>query len=146
MNFSESREQGWVAGFAYGSRAGAGRVSSNVGDDPSSYLWSKTSGNAQPFTQMYLRPQLRTQDLQFAQPNEQGVYAGSARRALPNSGAERTTWGATGYANGRQDELNTQVQAFAQVGDTVFIGGNFAQLDRDQRTAPRVSPRRTWPG
>lgn len=128
--FRESKDQGYVTGFGYDRSVRPGSVSSGVGQNPSSYLWSETNGWAQPFTQMYLRPKVRSSDLAGLQTAENGSYTASDRRELPNSGAEKTSWGATGYANGTRTEMNTQVQAFAEVDGTVFVGGNFAKLNR----------------
>lgn len=117
---------GWNMGFGYpnGTAARSGSTS------PSSYIWAN-GGNSLPFTQMYLRPKVMQSDLTKLATDANGTYAASARRDLPNSYAEKTQWGAVGRANGRTDELNVEVQDFAQVGNTMFVGGNFQKLQSD---------------
>lgn len=111
--------QGWTAGMAYGSQV-------TGTDSATTYLYSKTNGlgSARPFAQMYLRPQLKIADMDFGTIPDAGAPA-TAQAPLVESDAARTTWGVTGLANGRSGELNTEVSAFAQVGSSVFVGGNF---------------------
>ena len=51
-------------------------------------------------------------------------------RDMPESDARPTVWGVTGQANGIDGELNTEVSAFGQVGNTVYVGGNFQYVQR----------------
>lgn len=129
---SEAAAQGWTQGWAYGSTI--------LGStDASSYLWSAnaSTGNARPFTQVYLRPKLTQADVTFA-PVGEGGYSGYAQRPLPESAAQATVWGVTGLANGRGGELNTEVQDFAQIGNTVFVAGNFRYVQRNGQGLDRV--------
>ena len=116
--------QKYSSGFAYGSQV-AGFTSST------SYLWSNTNGagGARPFTQMYLRPKLTLAAMTFGSIPDSGSAA-ERLKPLPESDAIRTVWGVTGNANGIDGELNTEVAAFAQVGNTVFVGGNFRYVQR----------------
>lgn len=129
---SEAAAQNWTQGWAYGS----GIVGST---DASSFVWSATAtaGNARPFTQMYLRPKLTQSNLTFATAGDSGT-PGYAQRPLPENGAQRTVWGVTGLANGRGGELNTEVQDFAQIGNTVYVGGNFRYVQRNSAGLDRV--------
>ncbi len=116
--------QGYVSGFAFGSQ-----VPGNT--NASSYLWSKTDGlgGARPFTQMFLRPKLTIASLPFAQIPDTGAPA-QTLRSLPESDAIRTTWGVAGLGNGVNGELNVEVSAFAQIGQRVYVGGNFKTVQR----------------
>lgn len=129
---SESAAQGYTQGWAFGS---------NIlgSSDASSYLWSAnaSTGNARPFTQMYLRPKLTQADFTFAPVGDNG-YPGYTQRPLPQNGAESTVWGVTGLANGRSGELNTEVQDFAQVGNTMYVAGNFQYVQRNAQGLDRV--------
>lgn len=115
--------QGYRSGFAYGTNV-AGSSSS------SSYLWSRTSGagRAMPYTQVYLRP--RTSSTVFAAvPN-----SGTAARSQPpvaKSRALDSPWGVGGTAGNTSVEGYVEVQAFTQSGNTMFVGGNFARVQRD---------------
>ena len=127
--------QGWTSGWAYGSSI-TGTNSSTT------YLWSNTNGlgSARPFTQVFLRPQLRLANLTFpAVPD-----AGTPAQVLPRvheSAALPTAWGVTGLANGIDGELNTEVSAFTQVGSRVYVGGNFQYVQRDSAGTGRVEQR-----
>jgi trimeric autotransporter adhesin len=129
---SESAAQNYTQGWAYGS--------SVVGStDASSYLWSAsaTTGNARPFAQVYLRPKLTQANVSFSPVGDNG-YPGATQRPLPQSAAGGTVWGVTGLANGRSGELNSEVQDFAQIGNTVFVAGNFRYVQRNGQGLERV--------
>ncbi len=117
-----AENQNWTHGFAYGNSI-SGQSNSTT------YLWSASNGrgNARPFTQVYLRPRLRTATLAYPAIADGGTPT-SEQSWLPESRALPATWGVTGLANGRSGELNTEVQDFAQVGDRVFVGGNFRSV------------------
>ncbi len=119
LNTQMAAAQSYAAEFAYGSGV-AGYA------DAASALWSKTDGQgaARPFAQVWLRPKLTTPDAPATPPGA------TTRRALPETIAMPTTWGVSGLASngGAVNEMRTEVQAFAQVGDLVYVGGNFARV------------------
>lgn len=120
----ERQDQGYLAGWAYGSR-----VDGTSG--ATSYLWSRTSGAAyaRPFTQVFLRPKLTQADLNYgAIPN--GGTAAQQRSPLLQSGVEPQQWGVTGRVGGETGEHYTETQDFTQVGNTVFVGGNFQYVQK----------------
>src|SRR5690606_15688181 len=119
-------EQDWTHGWAFGSRI-TGTNSST------SYLWSASSGrgSARPFAQPFLRPRLPRADLLFPAIPDTGTPA-QERRPLLDNGALPAEWGVAGLANGRDTELTTEVQAFAQIGNRVYVGGNFARVQRGE--------------
>ena len=126
----ESADNGWVRGFGYGS-AVTGSTSS------SSALYATRSGYATPFTQVFVRPRLRQADLSFAAVPDSGTAAVTAlpvarSRSLPQA------WGVTGTGAGGTGELATEVQAFAQVGDVMYVGGNFTTV-RNQDGSRKVA-------
>lgn len=126
VDTNASSAQGYVGGLAYGANV-AGSTSA------SSYLWSKTegAGNARPFAQMFVRPRLTTPGVSYPTIADAGAPA-IERSALPESDAIPTVWGVSGFGNGKSGELNTEVQAFAQIGDTVYVGGNFRYVQRSE--------------
>ncbi|WP_165912785.1 fibrinogen-like YCDxxxxGGGW domain-containing protein [Tamaricihabitans halophyticus] len=115
----ERQDQGWTRGWAFGSLTSGS-------SSASSYLWSRTSGRgyARPFTQVFLRPKLTQADMSYS-PIADGGTAKRELSPLLQSGAEPQSWGVTGRADGNNGELNTESQAFTQVGETVYVGGNF---------------------
>jgi hypothetical protein len=117
---NEYSGNGWVRGFNYNS-AVQGTT------DASSYLYSKGTGDATPFTQVYLRPRLRQADLSFAAVPDSGT---AAVTALPvaRSGSLAQPWGVTGTGAAGTGELATEVQAFAQIGNVMYVGGNFTTV------------------
>lgn len=130
INMQETEAQGWTRGWAFGS-------STEGTNSASTYLWSHTSGlgYARPFSQVYLRPRLTQANLTYPVI----AAAGTAKQELSpllQNGSEPQEWGVTGLANGRDGELNTEVQAFAQVGNTVYVGGNFRYVQRGENPVP----------
>jgi hypothetical protein len=128
----ESSANGWVRGFNHG--AGVQGTTS-----PSSYLYATGPGYATPFTQVFIRPRLRQTDLSFPAIPDAGT---TAVTALPvaRSGSLPQPWGVTGTGSGGTGELGTEVQAFAQVGSTMYVGGNFTSV-RNQDGSRSVGQR-----
>ncbi len=126
-----STNQGWNLGWSFGSQA-RGNPSAD------SHIWANTTSRQYPipFTQVYIRPQLRTQDLTYPTVPTGGLDK-IERRAVHESFALPTVWGVNGLSKG-SGELRTEAQAFAQVGDHVFVGGNFRYVQRTEGGADRV--------
>lgn len=116
--------EGWAMGFGFG----PGVRGSN---SASSYLWSKDSstGYARPFTQVFLRPQLMSEDLFSAIPDS-GTEA-TTGHASADSFALPQPWGTAGLGAGPSSiEGSNEVSAFAESGGKVFVGGNFTSVQR----------------
>ncbi|WP_237208202.1 fibrinogen-like YCDxxxxGGGW domain-containing protein [Rothia nasimurium] len=124
MIFAGRKDQAWKLGFSYGA-AVTGQNS------PDSYIWSNTNGlgNAIPFTQVFMRPQITQADLNLTDIADSGLE-GRTQRALPANYSSKVLWRTSDVtATGKTGELNTFVQAFTQVGNTVFTGGDFAYVE-----------------
>ncbi|MBA2696403.1 MAG: hypothetical protein H0U62_11350, partial [Actinobacteria bacterium] len=124
--------QNWTRGFAFG-----GSVSGSPASD--SYLWSSSAGvgAARPFTQMYLRPRLTSAS--FDAIPDAGTPA-IEQAPLAETKAVPTVWGVSGLATSAS-ELRTEVQSFAQIGDYMYVGGNFANVQRSANdTSPVAQP------
>ncbi len=123
--------QGWNGGFGFGSSA-RGTTAAD------SYIWSASAsiGYPIPFTQVYIRPKLMTADLTYPTVPAEGT-AKIEQRAVHNSWALPTVWGVNGLAKG-SGELRSEAQAFAQVGDYVYVGGNFRYVQKDEGGTGRV--------
>ena len=120
----ETANTNYVRGFKYGSRV--------IGStDPTSYLYSSATGGkwAAPMSQVFIRPKLRAADVSFAAVPDAGTSA-SSQPAAPNNGSIPGAWGVTGLGAGGAGENSTEVQAFAQVGGTMFAGGNFTTVQK----------------
>lgn len=120
----ESPQNDWVRGFTFGS----GTTGTTAA---TSHLYSTAAGGryATPFTQVFVRPRLRTSDLSFPAVPAGGTAA-STGLPLARSGALAQAWGVTGTGAGGAGETATEVQAFAQVGSRVLVGGNFTRVQR----------------
>jgi hypothetical protein len=121
---SRSKTNKYLPGFAYGSSV-TGSTSA------SGYLWAATDGggSATPFAQAYLRPKLRLADRPFPAMTAAGL-PGVTNRVLFDLYAKPQTYGVSGLANGFSTERDTEVRSMTQIGGTMFVGGNFAHVDR----------------
>lgn len=124
--------QGFRWGFAYGSSV----VGTN---SATTYLWSRSDGqgSALPYSEMYLRPTLMSQDLIFDPVPDSGTASIEQTDAAANA-AQVNPWGVSGTAGSTGTEGNVEVQAFEQVGNVMFVGGNFRYVQRDSAGAGRV--------
>lgn len=96
---------------------------------PNSYIWARSKGKTPglPFSQMFLRPKLLSKDM---------VYPTAAAEPLPESTIQSLVvdrvlpgeWGVTGLANGDRGEKSIEVAAFGQVGQVMYVGGNFTHV------------------
>ena len=121
LRFTSSSTYRWNNGFAFGSY-----VRGNT--DANSYLWSPSGSSPMGFTQVFIRPKINQNDASFAQIPDSGLAA-EDNRQLPNSYTASMRWRtSTESGTGVVGELNTRVQAIAQVGNTVFTGGDFKNV------------------
>lgn len=121
LRFTSAAVHNWNNGFAYGSY-----VRGNT--DANSYLWTPTGTAPMGFTQVFIRPKINQNDAGFAQIPDSGLAA-EANRQLPNSYTAPMRWRTSVESGtGVVGELNTRVQAMAQVGNTVFTGGDFKNV------------------
>ena len=118
----ETSANNFIRGFTFGS-SGSGSSSAD------SYVYSTVGGYGAPFTQVFIRPKTTTADMSYPAIPGSGS---SAQTALPvaRNGALPATWGVTGTGAGGSGELATEVQAFAQVGNTMYVGGNFTTIQK----------------
>ena len=124
VTMSMPKSQGYTLGYAYGS----GVVGTNASD---TYLWSATNGlgGARPYTEMYLRPQIRSTDAGFIRIADAGTAAYTTA-PVAQSLALNSPWGVMGLANPLAREGDVEVQAFAQIGTTMYVGGNFRYVQK----------------
>ena len=122
----ESANNNYVRGFFFG-RDGIGDTGSN------SYIYSNaTAGRyGTPFTQVFIRPKIQTGDMSYPSIPDSGTSAQTAL-AVAESGSLPATWGVTGTGAAGSGELATEVQAFAQVGNTMYVGGNFTTVQKGE--------------
>ncbi|MGJ9421354.1 fibrinogen-like YCDxxxxGGGW domain-containing protein [Aeromicrobium sp. CF3.5] len=120
----DSATNGYVRGFNYGSAV-------KGSTDPNTYLYSKATGgtHATPFTQMFIRPRLQTSDLTYAAIPDAGTPAQVAA-PIPQNGSAPTRWGVSGTGAAGTGENATEVQAFAQIGNVMYVGGNFTTVQK----------------
>ncbi|WP_129583331.1 fibrinogen-like YCDxxxxGGGW domain-containing protein [Actinomyces mediterranea] len=131
INMMSSHLTGYKLGFGYG------KGNSFHGSSPSSYI-IRSGRVYMPYAEAYIRPRISS-DSGFAMIADAGTQASTGLTAVSEF-ARRTAWGVAGNLNGSIKEGNIQVQAFEQVGDTMFVGGNFTGVQNGaygaiQRTA-----------
>ncbi|MEW2459699.1 fibrinogen-like YCDxxxxGGGW domain-containing protein [Microbacterium sp. K41] len=129
--FSQRATHGYRMGWAYG-----WTVQGTT--DDSSYLWGPPDqGYATPFAQVFLRPQLRLAELDFATAPDT-TSAPQTLPEIPNSAAVKSSWGVSGLANGRTGEANIEVSDFGEAAGAVFVGGNFLHVQQSRDGAGQV--------
>ncbi|WP_456696777.1 fibrinogen-like YCDxxxxGGGW domain-containing protein [Aeromicrobium sp. P5_D10] len=120
----ESSRNNYVRGFNFG-QYGYGTT------DPDSYIYSSANNGfyGTPFSQVFIRPKIMSDDLDFASIPDAGTAAETIR-AVPKNGSLASTWGVSGIGNGGSSENASEVQAFAQIGNTMYVGGNFTTVQK----------------
>ena len=111
------------AGFAYGA-AIAGSPSSTT------FLWAAAGENyAIPFAQVWIRPQFGDIDAGFSPISDTGLAAATQPAIVSNTPAIMN-WGVTGVLKVADPDAgnDSPVLALAQVGNTVFVGGKFQNV------------------
>ena len=126
---------GWVShnykfGFSYGSGVSGTNSATN-------YLWQNAAeGNAIPFTQVWVRPRLTQADLSYSTVPDDGLPARTVPARVGTQTSPDTPWGVTGVVGDPNNELDTEVQALRQIGDTMYVGGHFRYVQRGATPAP----------
>ncbi len=125
VNTVPQSSHNYQGGFAYG-----GSVAGS--NSPTSYLWTYTNeANAIPFTQMFLRPQITEADVAAAgvtHADDSGIPASTVRKMLDRNPTNQP-WAVTGINMGTAvSNLSTYVRSFAQIGNTLYMGGKFLQV------------------
>ena len=132
VTFSYPQNQNYTAGFAYGGSSTGGSTA------PDNFLYSAIAdGSAsRPYTEVYLRPRLTQADLGWTAIPDEGT-AKLNQHTVASSYAARGEWGVTGHLNGSNAERNQEVQDFVQIGDRMFVAGNFEYM-QPRAWAPRT--------
>jgi chitodextrinase len=104
-------------------------------NNATSYLWSYTTeGTALPFTQVFIRPKLDASS--FASIADAGLPATTVRPMVKSETSNTTPWGVTGIVGGYQGELTMEVEGFAFIGRTAYVGGWFEFVQKGPNPAP----------
>ena len=121
-----SSSHNYEAGFSFGNAV------NNGSNNSTSYLWEYSfENNAIPFAQVYLRPQISEADLAanatFAP--DTGTAATTVRAMPDGLNPATLDAGVTGYSDGAAiTTLDSHVTAFAEIGDTIYVGGKFTDV------------------
>ncbi|QWW19170.1 galactose oxidase [Schaalia sp. 19OD2882] len=127
LDISMYSNKEYRTGFAFGPAVKAGSTSAN------SYIWRQNSG-ALPYSEVYVRPRLTSTE-GFQRIDD----SGTGEKLVPatvSDLAAATPWGVVGNLNGRTSEGNSLAQAFVQIGQTMYVGGNFTGVQRGSGAAP----------
>ncbi|WP_243442534.1 fibrinogen-like YCDxxxxGGGW domain-containing protein [Schaalia vaccimaxillae] len=119
VNMTTQASTSHQLGFAYGNwsfiRGDVRSDSTFVLDSGPTYL---------PYSEVYLRPRISNDDQDYQRLPDEGIGAETVTPAVSEFAAN-IAWGVTGNLNGSIQENSIQTQAFEQIGDTMFVGGNF---------------------
>ena len=126
---------GYKQGFGYGSNI-SGSSSST------SYLWMGGSENrAIGFGQVFLRPQISEADVDGGPLAPSGGLPATTVKAMLDRKYATLSWGTTGLDVGTADTTNSsRVLAFAQWGNTIYVGGKFTQVQQGTAGTPVSRP------
>ena len=130
QTYPSARTTGWKMGWGYGALA-----SNWTGDVTSASSFFRKSGlTVFPYAEAYVRPRISSDSSAFTRIPNEGL-SGSTVSAAVSQYAAKTSWGVSGNLNGSVREGNIQVQAFAQVGSTMYVGGNFTGVKQGEKGA-----------
>ena len=124
VNLIASAQNKYTLGWGYGP------VATSWADTSSSTSYFHYNGSIiNPYAEAYVRPQLRSTDASFRAIGDGGTPA-KKQKATASEFASPMSWGVTGNLNGSVKEGNIQVQAFEQIGSTMYVGGNFTGVQK----------------
>ena len=124
VNLTASPQNKYTMGWGYGPLA------SSWYDTSSSTSYFHYNGSIiNPYAEAYIRPQLRSTDASFRAIGDGGTPA-EKQKDTASEFASPMSWGVTGNLNGSYKEGNIQVQAFEQIGSTMYVGGNFTGVQK----------------
>ena len=130
QTYPSTRTTGWLMGWGYGAQA------SNWGGDVSSAnsFFRKSGLTVFPYAEVYVRPHISSDSSSFTRIPDEGMSGSTVSGAVSNFAA-KTSWGVSGNLNGSYAEGSIQVQALAQVGSTMYVGGNFTGVKQGDKGA-----------
>ena len=128
QTYPSARTTGWKIGWGYGA------LTANwTGDVTSATSYFHKSGlTVFPYAEAYVRPHISSDSAAFTRIPDEGLGA-STVSGVVSQYAAKTSWGVSGNLNGSVKEGNIQVQAFAQVGSTMYVGGNFTGVKQGEK-------------
>ncbi|MEI7055305.1 fibrinogen-like YCDxxxxGGGW domain-containing protein [Nocardioides sp. CCNWLW239] len=118
-----SSTSGWRSGWGIRDwNNGLGGTTSS-----SNYLYKNGGEVTRPFTQVFLRPELDSDD--FPAPPQDGTPEVTGP-AVASSASKWNPWGVTGLSPGSDTFYDVEVQAFAEGDGVMYVGGNFTTIQR----------------
>ena len=133
VNLNASPQNQYTMGFGYGPLA-----SSWYDTSSSTSFFHRNGSIINPYAEVYIRPELSSTDSSFRAIGDGGTAA-ETQKASVSEYATPTTWGVTGNLNGSIQEGSIQVQAFEQVGSTMYVGGNFTGVQKGKNGSETAS-------
>ena len=124
VNLTASPQNKYTMGWGYGPLA-----SSWYDTSSSTSFFHRNGSIINPYAEAYIRPQLRSTDASFRAIGDGGTPA-EKQKDTASEFASPMSWGVTGNLNGSYKEGNIQVQAFEQIGSTMYVGGNFTGVQK----------------
>jgi len=144
---TEAAVHNYKMGYGYGDGSADSTTkidnSTVVGqNNATSYLWQYGSENgALPFAQVWLRPKLTSSA--YTPIPASGLPASAVRPLASSTTSTNTPWGVTGIV-GTANELNMEVETFAQIGNVMYVGGGFQYVQKGANPAPADKIAQPW--
>ena len=127
----------YYKGFSYGSGV------SGASSDPSNYLWvSANEGSPEPFTKVWIRPEIANSAAGFTPIPSAGYPADAMPQDLKTQ-SEVAPWGVVGIDHtneGVMEPYHTNVLSLRVDGNTVFVGGRFTGVQQGPTASPIAQP------
>ena len=133
VNLIASAQNEYTMGFGYGPLASSWYDTSSL-----TSFFHRNGSIINPYAEVYIRPELSSTDSSFRAIGDGGTAA-ETQKASVSEFATPTTWGVTGNLNGSIQEGSIQVQAFEQVGSTMYVGGNFTGVQKGKNGSETTS-------
>jgi hypothetical protein len=126
VNTVPNSNKSYRAGFSYG-----GNVTNGT-NSATSYLWEfQNENNATPFAQVFIRPRITEADIvaQGVSYAPDGGLPAKTLRPMLDPRPTAQPWGVVGRNDGTAiPSLRANVLAFAEIGNTIYVGGKFLQV------------------
>jgi chitodextrinase len=135
LTTSEAQSHNYKMGFAYGNQI-AGQNNST------SYLWTYTTEkSALAFSQVFIRPKLTSTS--YPAIPAAGLPASTIRPLMSSDTSPTTPWGVTGII-GSPSELKMEAETFAQIGNIMYVGGAFQNVQKGPNPTPDELIAQPW--
>ncbi len=139
-NFNDQRR--WFTGRATDRKAGFQyRHTVPYNTSPTSYIWGTSSSSRYAFAQVFLRPRIANTDINYDAVPDAGTPEETVRPLLDSRPVALADGVVENFdPNDQYPNLNSLVLAFAQIGNTMYVGGEFQKVQDGSTLATYSQP------